>query len=286
MVSTILNNAHISPHRLHALVRLVARLPGLPQRDLFALLQPDALTGAASDSGQQANFRTLVNAAEQCGLIAVDPANERSVTLRVLAAEIEAVAVFRRHMQGRLFDATDATEQDALFGLFSAYYAAKDADALPDKVEQRFDSDVFPSAAEQRMNSTKLNGWRPWAAFLGLGWQTQQGSRQLLVSDATVRVRDALPRILPAPGPVPFAAFIGAVGEVCPELDGGVWFRQCRGTGYGNVISLMLSNALRALDREGAIRLRGVGDSGETWRCYPGDTYAPSFSHVERPEAR
>lgn len=281
MVFIILNNAHITPHRLHAFARLVARLPGLPQRALFTLLVPET---AATD-GTRTNFSQLVNAAEQCAIVTVDTADDRNITLHP-QAEIESIGAFRRHMQHRMFDMTDKTEQDTLFGLFSAYYAAKNMDALQDEVEERFDRDLFPGTGPRRMNSTKLNAWLQWAAFLGLGWQRRQGSRQLLAPDSTVRLRDALPRILSASGPVPLAMFVAAVGDVCPELDGGAWFRQCRGSGGDRMFSLMLSTALRALNRERAIHLIRVGDSSETWQCYPGDNDAPTYTHIELSEAR
>jgi hypothetical protein len=194
-------------------------------------------------------------------------------------------------MQQSLLGITDDGEDNYLLNIYSAWYAAQDDRVF--KFEQkdfevRFNDALFPDAEERRFNTTKLRGWRLWAAFLGHGWVLEQGGKSLLVPDARTRVEALLPNLLPeGQSVVRFSDFMEQLGELCPEVDGGRLFRNCAQVSktselFGNRLSLMLSNALRVLDGVGAIRLTLQADAPIKWQLYPAAGHAhQQISHVQ-----
>jgi hypothetical protein len=178
--------------------------------------------------------------------------------------------------------------------LFSAWYAVQDTRVFYDLAEQKY----FPQfntdmAADQGtddprlFNDTKFNGWRKWAIFLGLGWPTKINGREIVVPDATRRLRSALPTLFQENTHMALGQFIESLGRYCPELDGGKLFTYCwqasRGSEIqGNRLSLMLSTALRTLDKLKIIRLEDRADALSIWQLYPaqGSVYQ-QLTHIE-----
>ena len=151
------------------------------------------------------------------------------------------------------------------------------------------DMDAYVSLSKDRLfNTTKLNGWRKWAEFLGLGWIMKLDSRSILVPDATKRVRAVLPEIFLDNGVLSFGLFMERLATLCPELDGGKLFDYCwqisRGAEQrGNRLSLMLSTALRTLATLHIITLINEADSENVWTLYPaeGSLYKQA-THIQR----
>lgn len=286
MAFEILNNSQVTPPRLHSMVRLASQLRQPIRKDLFNALQPvEALPKLTNQEAATSVFA----AARSCGLLAEDA--EGVVRLQVAPEAVETLAAFRRYMQGALLDVTDDGEDNFLLNLYSAWYAAQDDRVF--KFEQkdfeiRFREALFPGADERRFNTTKLRGWRVWAAFLGHGWLLEQGGRTVLVPDARTRIEPLLGRLLPErQSSVRLGDFMEQLGEHCPELDGGTLFRRCAQVSrtsdiFGNRLSLMLSNALRVLDTAGLIRLTLQADAPVKWQLYPAAGQAHGqVSHIQ-----
>jgi hypothetical protein len=275
MAYEILNNAQVTPLRLHALLRLVPRLDAPRRDDLLKLLQPPELE-ANTDLGADV-FRAAAN----CELTREDP-DSKVVSLTMPAGAVETVDGFRIQMQQALLGRTETFQPNYLLSLFTAWYAAQDDAVLrmdAKEFETRFSAHLFPDAQpeDRPFNTTKFNGWRQWAAFLGWGWflDAKAFKGDVLVPDAYRRIETVLGAALPADGrAVEFGGFALEVARWCPELDGGELYRRCweasRGADVrGNRLSLMLSNALRGLHDAGRVAVTREADAAAVWQLFP-----------------
>ncbi len=285
MAFEILNNSLVTPPRLHAMVRLTSRLKSPIRQNLYDLLQPSF---AMPKLENQEAAKGVYTAARSCGLLSED--DEKVVMLQVEPATVERLSDFRAHMQQALLGVTDDSADNYLMNIYSAWYAVQNDRVFQFEIkdfETRFNSEIFPEAEGRQFNTTKLNGWRDWAVFLGLGWNLRFGGRELVVPDAHERLEPLLSQLLPeGERSVPFSAFMDLLAERCPELDGGVLFTRCwqasRGAEpRGSQLSLMLSSGLRVLHEVGAIELRLVADAAMKWQLYPGQPFT-QVSHICR----
>jgi len=290
MAFEILNNAQVTPPRLHAMVRLVPQLRDPSRQDLCDLLQPSA---ALPQLENQEAASGVFTAARSCGLVTEDVGG--AIRLLVPAEAVETLAAFRRHLQGALLGITDDAADNYLLNIYTAWYAVQDDRVFKFELkdfEVRFNSEVFPEAESRQFNITKLRGWRLWAAFLGLGWSMKFGNRELIVPDARDRIQPLLGRLLPErESMVRFGDFMEQLAEHCPELDGGSLFMRClqmsRGANHHDSrLSLMLSTALRVLHEAGEIVLTSQADAPTKWQLYPavGHRFA-QISHIHRGRA-
>lgn len=295
MAFEILNNAQVTPYRLHALVRLISRLDAPTKTVLVDLLQPPSLLGAEGGQGTQSAAEAVYDAALKCGLIEESPDQRKRVTSKHPTEELENTEGFRAAMQRSLLGVTDETQPNYLLSAFCAWYAVQGADVLtmdPQAFENGFIGDMYPGLTGTRpFNATKYNGWEDWAIFLGWGWDMKIANRKpVFVPDATKRVRALLPSLFEREGTVNVSTFIQALGRRCPELDGGVLYKKCwtasRHQPPGTTLSLMLSSALRSLHAEGAMRVVNEADATDMWYLYPatGQTLT-RITHVELPRS-
>jgi hypothetical protein len=116
------------------------------------------------------------------------------------------------------------------------------------------------------LNYTRWPGLRPWARYLGFG----NGDGSSFLFDPTEAVRDELPYIMGKGKTMAAEAFIEALGERLPVLDGGVYRKEVeanlrsdrwRGPEPGH-LSMSLSMALRRLELDGTIKLDTLADAG------------------------
>lgn len=277
----IINNNQITPHRLHALVRLVPRLRNPNKESLLDLLQPPDLIGN-QDAGKAVykaaiRYRLIVEEEYGNGRIALheDIGNPKN---------IESIEGFRSFMQKRLTGIDNDQEDNYLLNFVTAWYAVQNERIFRYKkkndISQHFNADMDPRSQADRLeegrmfNPTKLNGWLTWASFLGWGWPMTIGKLELLIPDAHNRIQPVLPLLFPNQEEVPIAQFADNLAKVCPELDGGSLFDKCwqvsRGAETrGNQISLMLSTGLRSLHNSGKIKLIHHADAVDVWQLYP-----------------
>ncbi len=272
----IINDNQAEKHRVQALVRLVADLPQLTQRDVVNLLQPLLLVEANNSGDVQSSANNTCRIAEDCGLIVEN--RDQILEVRVPPEKFETMPAFQQYMQSVVLGVTEEEKSNYLFNLFSAWYAVQNERVLQDLVKTGYDGpfndQMFPDASTRYFNSTKLTAWRKWATFLGLGWPMRFGQREIIIPDATGRIRPLISELFPGKTLLPFGSFMERLALHCPELDGGQLFRYCwqasRGAEeHSRYISLMLSTALRTLDGLGVIRLEEQADALENWQLYP-----------------
>ncbi len=289
MTSEIINTGQITPHRLYALVCLVSRLKTSRQQTIIDMLQPTILVE------NQSSAESVYDAARDYGLIREQP-NE-TVTLNVEQEHIQSIDSFRRYMQHALLGVKEEHIPNYLFNLYSAWYATQDEQVLlfsASDYEVKFNDQVFKDLSTNAFNSTKFNAWRPWAAFLGLGWPMKVGlsetRREILVPDAHIRLGGVLPTLLPEKNEkVSFSVFAERLAITCPELDGGDLFEYCwdqsrGGEQHGNNLSLMVSTGLRLLHDVGIIQLIQQRDASSNWYLYPaeGHPVGRQVTHIVR----
>ncbi|HSH79393.1 MAG TPA: hypothetical protein VLA19_12800 [Herpetosiphonaceae bacterium] len=286
MAFEILNSADITPHRLHALVRLVPRLREPRRADLLDLLQPSVLPHVKNQTAASNAYA----AARTCNLIREEPGG--IVQLTVAPRTIENLDDFRRHMQRILLRISDESADNYLLNLFTAWYAVQNERVLRlerKQLETRFNAEVFPHVESRQFNETKLNGWRTWAAFLGSGYPLRLGSGEVIMPDAHERLLPLLDQLLPLGARIAgFDSFAAELAEQCPDLDGGVLFERCWQTSRGaemrgNSLSLMLSTALRVLHDAGHIELILQPDAELRWQLFPAAGHGVrQVSHIRR----
>lgn len=282
----------VSPHRIHALLRLVRRLRHPKREELLELLQPSALLDNTNAS------RAIYNETRRYNLI-VEKA-DKSVVLHEdinSADKIESVEAFRSIMQKRLLGVSREKENSYQLNLLVAWYAVQDEGIFrykkKDEISEQFNADMYPrSDIESRtlgrgFNPGHLNRGFTWAAFLGWGRLMKVG-KEMLLPDAHIRLQGVLPQLLsPADGSLRFAIFAHRLAETCPELDGGVLFEKCwqatrSAENRGNRLSLMLSTGLRILHEIGDIELTRQGDATDIWRLYPAQGHPlKEITHIQ-----
>jgi hypothetical protein len=288
----IINEGQVEWGRLWALVRLVAELKNPTRQELINLLQPQVLIEKFTSKDPLAAVGNTYRVAVDTGLIREQ--EDKTLTLGVTPENLASEAAFQDCMRNIILGVTERHQSNYLFNLFSAWYAVQDTRVFyilaENKYFPQFNADMARSHGtdEQRLfNDTKLNGWRKWATFLGLGWPMRINGREIIVPDATKRLKAVLPAIFQEDIHMSFEQFIEEVGRICPELDSGKLFTDCwqasRGSEMqGNKLSLMLSTGLRTLDKLRAIRLENRADALNVWQLYPaqGSVYQ-QLTHIE-----
>lgn len=248
----------ITPPRLEALVDLVRsmstrRFTAATAKDL---LQPDGLPGLSKSSNQAT---VALSAARQLGLIS--EAADGQITLarprdKRPTRDIILDALDERVLAGR--------DVEPWFALFYAYLLGRNGNAPPGKGgewEIAFNRDVVRGAAvSNRFNATKYTGLRRWMRYAGLGWHD---SSDIFHPNPYERLRRKLPEIFARDVRLDVAEFMVRLREACPELDGGVLFREANQEHDDRVrrCTAGLSHALVDLHLDGVLRLDCPPDS-------------------------
>lgn len=275
----------VSPYRLHALVRLVVRLPNPTRQQLFDLLQPAAL------SKTQDAANNVFLAAQHLNLIVEDDNGIVTLNPDLLPADIEDIECFRHIVQGQLTGETQRNHDNYLLNLFTAWYAVQDERVftMPDtQWADQFNGELGPEhgTSAQMINTTKIHGWLTWASFLGWGYTLKKGRSSVLIPDATGRLLSILPQLTETGyEEIPFREFVARLAGACPELDGGQLFELCwqfsrPADPRGLELSLMLSTGLRVLDSTGAIKLKQYGDAPEVWQLFRAEGHVNMVTHI------
>lgn len=274
----VINVSQVEPHRLRVMTKLIVDLQEPKRQNIIKLLQPPALlAGNTSESALSTSSNTF-RIAVDCKLVTDSENAEKSTTALVTSEQVATMSAFQILMQQRVLGISEDGQPNYLFNLYSAWYAVQNEKVLYQLVEQGYDgpfnAEVFPNAIERPFNSTKFIAWRKWAIFLGFGWTAKIGNRDVLISDATKRLRNILDQLFGDDSKMSFSLFMERLAIRCPELDGGVLFTYCwqasRGSEQrGNQVSLMVSTGLRTLDGLNVIQLIEQADAVDVWQLYP-----------------
>ncbi len=298
----IINDSQVEPRRLRVMLRLVSDMDAPTREEVSHLAQLPVLLEDTSSKNPLSASEVIHKIAVNCGQISEN--DDKMLSLLVEPEHVATMSSFQDHMRQVLMGITEEAASNDRFNLFSAWYAVQNEHVLYRLVHEGYDvafnkdMAAYVSLSNDRLfNTTKLNGWRKWAEFLGLGWIMMQGPRTILVPDATKRVKAVLPEIFLV-NPVNsgnlenevlnFNVFIERLATLCPELDGGKLFNYCWDISHGsetrgNRLSLMLSTALRTLATLHIITLINEADSSDVWTLFPaeGSPYK-QVTHIQR----
>jgi hypothetical protein len=255
-----------TPRRVEILVDVVAEFgrPGPLRKDqLLELVQPETLPGLISKTEiSRSQGESTLRAARELELVEEQDGgwvlsggvreHRRQATRDVVLAALD----------GRVLRDTAV---EPYFTLFYSYLLGlgpnADQPITDDQRSSAFNAALgFGADAKNPFNDTKLRGLWRWFPYAGLGWFD---SREVFQCDPHGRLRRALPQIFEHDRRLDADTFMMRLGRVCPELDGGLLFRQANPLheGAGRVVSLGLSQALVALHEDGEIRLDCPRDS-------------------------
>ena len=287
----IINDSQVEPRRLRVILQLVSDMDAPTREDVSHLAQLPVLLESASSklSASETIHRVAVNSGQ------ISENDDNTLSLLVEPKHIATMSSFQEHMRQVLMGITEESQSNYLFNLFSAWYAVQNEDVLYKLVYEGYDvafnkemSTYVSTANERLFNTTKLNGWRKWAEFLGLGWIMSLGPRSILIPDATKRVQAILPEIFLDHKILNFSQFMERLAALCPELDGGQLFNYCWSISHGaerrgNRLSLMLSTALRTLATLNKVTLINEADSSNVWTLYPAEGNPhKQVTHIQR----
>ena len=266
----IISSGTVTPFRLHALVRLVHRFQKISRKELIDLVQPLEL-----GLENQETAKEVIKAAINCKLVIEIP-SENVIQAGDNLSSLLDPKDFKARMQSSLLGQADENGPNFLLNIFTAWYFVQNENVFQfsKDFDKQFNEEVFRDDTERHFNSTKLNGWKMWASFLGLGWLNKENG--IVIPDVHDRIDSLLSNILPITRKqaVTFGEFITKLTEYCPELDGGVLFKKCwqysrQAAADRNRLSLALSTALRVLHDEEKIELIRRADAAENWQLFP-----------------
>jgi hypothetical protein len=293
MAYEIFGEDTVTPHRLHTLLRLVARLEKATRKDLLNLLQPSEI-----GLSKQETSSNVLKAARNLSLIIEN--EDKTISLTMAKEQIETVEAYKNYLRNAFLGKTIEEHPNYLLNLFIAWYAVQNEKVFSNYRTDRdyaaeINRQLFPNVTPQRYDEKVIIGnARDWSAFLGLGWMMRYdrpgSGRIIFVPDATERLEALLPDLLPLGSQMRFVDFLRRLAEHCPELDGGKLFNYCweicnKGQPHGNNLSLILSNGLRGLRDLDKIELVRQADATENWQLYPayGDRNN-EVTHIRRGE--
>jgi hypothetical protein len=285
-----------TPHRLHAIVRLVPKLSSRKREDILNLVQPPKLIGKNSQGRVDQNSASgLLSAAISLDLLQVDEDGSSyrlHETLLDKNSNIDDIEEFRLIMQERVSD--PQSEHNPRFRRVTAWYAVQDERVFSYRSKYELANDYAVkiyerdfSEEEFGFNDTQYNGWLQWAEFLGWGWKMNLGIDRL-IPNCAVRLKPLLPVLLPELNKeLTMSEFMANIATLCVELDGGAEYERCWAESRPNEsrskrLGLMLSSGLRTLERRGEIELLTYDDSPDAWRLYPKEATPEAVTRIKR----
>lgn len=236
------------------------------------LLQPAGLPDLKDSSNQAAHH---LKAARELSLVVEDDEKHLRLAYAVRdgkpSAKVAIVTGFDRSVLA-------SSDLEPWFGRLYSYVIARGEDGIPPDGASRkmlctqF-NDALPAHIERTnpLNETKLGNYVRWFSYIGLGWRDPS---KRFVPDPTERLSRSLPAIFGSSRRLDAIAFMAALAQVCPELDGGALFLDATEEHYrmsDRVCTGALALALRNLHDEGVIELDCPKDS-QGWSLERGGT--------------
>jgi hypothetical protein len=251
----------VTPIRVETLIDLMRGLSSrrVDRELLRQLLQPEGLPNFDPEKRDQS--QQTIKAALELRIIAEDTDGALKLTV-----ERKDKRTARQILLAALDEfVLSCTEIEPYFSLFYSYLLSLDAGGCIEKSNDEwavdFERDVFGGQRPNNpFNKEKLTGLHRWLSYTGLGWYD---TSEVFQPNPYERLRRCLGVIFADDAKLTGEKFMHRLSEACPELDGGVMFRQAVG-GYdptAKVCTLGLSHALIDLHQEGWIHLNCPRDS-------------------------
>jgi hypothetical protein len=251
-----------TPTRLEVLIdvlRDLRRQQRVVDTDMLCnLLQPDGLPNVNPQRGQA---KAVLRAAKELALVEDDDGRLVLVGADKMGKRTTRELLLEAFDQVVLSDTT----VEPYFAMFYAYMlssGSSDFGRKGDEWARDFNRDVFQDQPMPNpFNAEKVTGMHRWMRWAGLGWYDSSFN-----CNPYERVRRALPAIFGKAKRLDDEAFIAALGQSCPELDGGALFAKAanHNNQSEHLLSIGLAQALLDLHEEGIICLDASQDA-EGW---------------------
>jgi hypothetical protein len=251
----------VTPRWLEVLLELVweMRSRKLDREAIRKLLQPQGLPDLSSSSKQA--METLKAARELSLIVEDDDGSYRPAWKARKSFNVKDI----------LLSAIDdkvlsSTEIEPWFARFYSYIITKDDDVLPPGDEggsrwsSTFNIDLYGGPpSDNPFNKTKYTGLRRWLRYAGLGWHDAQ---DCFIPNPYDRIKRNLEVIFRKKKKLSADEFMSNIATNCPELDGGVIFREANKNAEMNrICTRALAIALRDLHDDKIIKLYCPADS-------------------------
>lgn len=252
-----------TPHRVFALCKLVG-YGRYTREELKDYLIPMGVSG--QDRGRNDRFRSVFNLAMAGDLIETDP--DGKIMLRLPEVAVSSPESFRQAVANQVF-----SRPHLMFCRFTSWYFARNTQVLGESsadLYRNFNREMqFGDQDLNAYNDTNIAAWRPWAAYLGLGYIHDK----VLIPNGAERIGNALKGSpdLPRKKTIPFAQFMNWLNRTCPELDYGAIFMANLGAAkWGEQrLTFGLSAGLRTLHDMGRLQMTLTADATDLWHLTP-----------------
>jgi len=246
----------VTPLHLETLIEVLRRLGTrkATRETLYGMFQPKGV----ADSQEQS--KVVIRTAIDLDLVIEREGSE---------LELTESGKGRRSVRECVLDAfhkrvLSKTDVEYYFALFYSYMLGLNGDAVKDNRDDwamAFNRDVFGNTKQANpFNAEKWSGIHRWLVFAGLGWNDPSDTFQC---NPFERLKRKLPNIFGEEKKLDDDTFMDRLATECPELDGGVIFKQAnRNASDSRFCTLGLSHALTQLHLENRIELHCSPDSG------------------------
>jgi hypothetical protein len=279
---TIINQTNDGRYpELIVLFRAVAHLREVQSDELVRICFPDFTTN--TEIKAQVRLRAVVSRWTELGLF-INNDGKIQIDSQFTKGKKESLEEFTERLPSfcrqlvfnkknclPLWGESDGVSADYVRGI--TWLLAQDIYGFPttwDGFAEDVERTQFTGGKVLIQNSTRWNGLRSWARYLGFA-TGDSGAFQI---DPTVAVREELPSIFGSKKEIPAKDFLLALGSRLPVLDFGsyrkdveskldqaIWRKPSEGH-----LSMSLSLALKRLDLDKTIRLSGKADTGSSYR--------------------
>lgn len=249
----------VTPHRVLKLFEFLRYRAdqSFETQDLKRAFQPSVLEKVTEQSDQ------IGDAIKACiGLGLAQRDTTRTVRSAATSPEKSSKAILIE-----AFDRTvlNSTKSEEWFAKFYSYIIARNQnleDGTGDVWETSFNRDLFgDNKPNNRLNQTKINAFRRWYAFIGLGWFDQQNTFR---PNPKQRIERNLSAIFGNASELGSDEFVSALSKTCPELDGGSIFNEVTPVNYDpqrRLVSIAVACAVRDLEDDKVISIDFSRDS-------------------------
>lgn len=233
-----------TPERVYALCKIVEK-ETRPVSEVREKMEPSALSG-----GSQIYFTDYRTAAEELGLITN---SDQMLSLAVNREHIASIAAMRQFANTKLREYPDGQ----FYKVTQAYF---NLDAAMLSGDQSL-ANLGPQMTELigvQVDAMAMRAWRFWVTFLGFGYLQDM----FFIPNASIFIGDIIRHLNPTKGTTySFSRFVELIAPYAQIIIGSD--TSSRHINYG------LSNALRTLYDNKAIKLEHILDSNDIWNLYP-----------------
>lgn len=247
------------PARVYALYKIVEKHNGISRTDLQNLMEPAELSKKSDGSQTTSYFGPTLACARELNLV---DSQDNAITTQVEKGTIKTIQDMKKHAILMLRNFKDEQFYKTSNAVLNMNENVFKMGGMSDTAM----TDYLSSQTGETINNVRMNGWRFWAEFLGLGY----------VPSATVFIPNAyrFVKVILAESGLEknkeyliedFVSTINKYGSVLTE-----------NSQNNRVLNMAFSNALRELHDNREIELLRQNDRPVSYQLYPSQLFEPN----------